>query len=597
MGKACAVYSVDDHKLVQRLVEISIASLRRHCTAVDYDVVVLTNDADCKVEGADRIIQVGSVLDEFGFTFERLARTLYGARFGVMTWAKLLIPMLPELNTMYVRAVVISPDVIIRNGLVSEFFTEEFYGNFFLGCVDYRVRVALPRMRDRVARSYICGKLGWNSRLMIKDVEAKYCHTSLMAVDLKRLREGKHLADYIEDIGFVSHHMRNVGFDNAEQDWLYYMYDFTVVPQKDLLWFFNSTAEDMRERDSSIIPDAFSEVRLRSVMLTNHRRKDVTHCGITLDSVAKSLTDLNTEFVDKVCDRSYGPYGNVAKVKIGDGRVLVYVRAFGYRLFMKREDELPLYNGWSFFVADEGDFGEPRRLRVEAPEDVDVTRVEDIRLYRYTEKDEEGNGGLRAVMTYVLKRKTPSTKATAGGMVMALDLDLDEGVLRMREVYRSWEDKRDGVRFERVEKNWMPIAGRESRFVYKVGGNELRIFDSEGGVFHTVSNELKEELSGGPPCVELSNGHQLMLCHVRPHRFYAFFLVEITEDGKLVGMTPAFKFSKHGVEFCTYMGVDEDKGELEFIYTVNDEHTYRIVVSLEDLFKCTIKGAGVKKEG
>lgn len=230
----CAVFCVDDSHLFQRLTEISIASFRKSYKECDCDVVVLTNDLNCKVRGGDKVVQVGGVLEKYGFTKERLVNTAYGKQYGVMAWTKLLIPMIAELNE-YERVLVIDPDIIIKDERIAEFFTEGMEGRWFMGVHDCTAVKSTLRMRRSVERSYINGRYEWNNRLIDQCFGDGYCNTGLFAVDMTAIRRG--ITDYEDCIRFASHHLRNMGFRFADQDWLNYMFMFKVKPRS-CMWFF-----------------------------------------------------------------------------------------------------------------------------------------------------------------------------------------------------------------------------------------------------------------------------------------------------------------------------------------------------------------------
>ena len=300
---------------------------------------------------------------------------------------------------------------------------------------------------------------------------------------------------------------------------------------------------------------------------------------IYIDSCRKienivQVSDFDLELIDKVLSPAGGPYGNCSSLELENGNRLIYIRSFGYRLQGKPEDPAPGAPGWNFVLTTVGGVC-PRLLGIDSPHpELDPSRVEDLRLYRH-------RGRLRAIGSYVCERGGKGTPRKIGILILDLVLHAAAGSVEISPVYCSWKDTR--VTLPRVTKNWMPIEGDESKVIYEISDNHLTVFDLETGVMTSTIFPVNGRLSGGPPTVRLQNGNLLLLCHDKPRSNYRFQLLEISPGWILVRRSPWFKFSKTPVEFCTHMEVRGD--QVEFIYTVLDQRSYRCTLPIDDLFR------------
>lgn len=307
--------------------------------------------------------------------------------------------------------------------------------------------------------------------------------------------------------------------------------------------------------------------------LPSHLQRLIYIAGCQKVENIAQASDFDAELINKVLPASGGPYGNCSALDLEDGNRLIYIRSFGYRLHGSPEDPAPGAPDWNFVLtAANGDGA--RLLGIDYPRsELDPARVEDLRLYRH-------RGRLRAIGSYVCERGGPSAPRKIGVVVLDLLPRVAAGVVEIAPVYRSWRDTR--VVLPRVTKNWMPIEGDEGKVVYEIADGRLTLFDIETGVMTHTDFPVRERLSGGPPAVRLTNGNLLLLCHVKPQSNYRFQLLEISPEMRLVRRSSWFKFSKTPVEFCTHMEVRD--GQVEFIYTVLDQRSYRCTLPVAALF-------------
>lgn len=229
MGKACAVYILNENRLYHKLAEASICSLRMSASDCDFDVVVLTDCEQCDVRGADKTVNIRGLMSATDIY------SLYSGKYSPIVWVKMLVPLVRELDE-YDRALIVDSDILFKakterdRGMITRFFTEDFGGRFFMATLDYEG--TRKRVRNRLLTSM--ARVGFQGipdemiKKVVNGIGDELCAVGLCGVNMSEIR--MHMAEYMRKCSLAWTLQPRVKFALNELDWMNLCFSFVVLP-------------------------------------------------------------------------------------------------------------------------------------------------------------------------------------------------------------------------------------------------------------------------------------------------------------------------------------------------------------------------------
>jgi hypothetical protein len=138
-----------------------------------------------------------------------------------------------------------------------------------------------------------------------------------------------------------------------------------------------------------------------------------------------------------------------------------------------------------------------------------------------------------------------------------------------------------------IEKNWQPIENHDYEYVYSY--NPLKILNVNDGFFNEKYCNL-EGIKGSSQIIKykdfyigIVHENKVSKCKKDVLHYFVFF----DKDLNFIKKSDPFKFFGCDIEFCTYIGIIDDK--LNILASVNDQLSYRFVLNgniINEIFNC-----------
>jgi len=151
--------------------------------------------------------------------------------------------------------------------------------------------------------------------------------------------------------------------------------------------------------------------------------------------------------------------------------------------------------------------------------------------------------------------------ASGNREIVLLQLGEDYGIDKATPLRGPWSS--------RHQKNWMPVQGVASRFIYATLPERVLEFKSDLTAEMVDSNYGR--LRGGSQAVRVPQGWLFLVHDVlwTSGRVYLHRWVLMNDELKVTAMSPSFYFKRLGIEFCAGLGYDGER--LVASFAVNDE--------------------------
>jgi FkbM family methyltransferase len=160
--------------------------------------------------------------------------------------------------------------------------------------------------------------------------------------------------------------------------------------------------------------------------------------------------------------------------------------------------------------------------------------------------------------------------ASGNREIVLLQLGEDYGIDKATPLRGPWSS--------RHQKNWMPVQGVESRFIYATLPE--RVLEFKEDRVQGVTDPSYGRLRGGSQAVRVPQGWLFLVHDVlwTSGRVYLHRWVLMNDAFKVTAMSDLFYFKRLGIEFCAGLGFDGTR--LVASFAVNDEHAYLGVFDL-----------------